>query len=277
LITEQELKYFLCLVFVFFFSACAKEDKNKTTAITFENLRVEEISSNRAVIRFNTSIPTTCEAEYGLAREMLSNTASDPSMEEGIFELEHMVPLEDLTPDTQYFYRAKATDGSGTTVYSEILTFTSLSNTELDDFTNVATLSQGASISEVSSNFGGVSASNSSSWGANNAIDGSMSSEWATSGDGDNAYLVINLSRVYLLQGVGFRSRKMNDGSAIITSFNLVFDDQSVFGPFATQDPDKVYSFDFPSPVSSQSVRFEAVTSTGGNTGARAIQIFTGN
>lgn len=272
------MKYAFFIVALLLLTVCSKkteENSATTTAISFENLRVEEISARRAVIRFQTSSPTTCEAEYGLAEDSLVNTTTDPSMEDGAFEFEHEVPIEDLSPETVYYYRARATDTTGSTVYSDVRQFTTLSSTAATEFTNVATLSRGAAISEVSSNFG--MGGNSSTWGANNAIDGSMSSEWATNNNGDNAYLVIDLGQTFSLLGVGFRSRKMSDGSSIITSFKLIFDNQAELGPFATPDPDKVYSFDFTSPIASQTVRFEAVTTSGGNTGARAIQLFIAN
>lgn len=250
-----------------------KTDASDSNSI-FKNVRVEEITANRAVIKFDTTIPTTCEAQYGTSKGELNKTARDPNMAEGSFELVHEVPVEDLASGTAYFYRAKAADASGLIQYSETLSFTTLAGTPAGSAINVASLNQGAIISEVSSNFGGSGSGNDSAWGANNAIDDSMSSEWATNGDGNNAYLVINLSREFVLTGVGFRSRKMGDGSSIITSFKLVFADQSERGPFLTPDPDQSYSFDFESPIKSQQVKFVALTTTGGNTGAKAIQIF---
>jgi hypothetical protein len=251
-----------------------KTDTSDSNSI-FKNVRVEEIAANRAVIKFDTTIPTTCEAQYGTSKEGLDKTARDPNMAEGSFELVHEVPVEDLASGTNYFYRAKAADASGLIQYSEIFSFATLTGVPAGSAINVASKNQGAVISEVSSNFGGSGAGNDSSWGANNAIDDSMNSEWASNGDGNKAYLVINLSREFLLTGVGFRSRKMSDGSSIITSFKLVFADQSEQGPFSTPDPDQIYTFDFETPVKSQQVRFVALTTTGGNTGAKAIQLFS--
>ncbi len=267
---------FLMLLACLLQMTCTKKktDTNDSNSI-FKNVRVEQITANRAVIKFDTTIPTTCEAQYGTSKEDLNKTARDPSMADGIFELVHEVPVEDLASGTTYFYRAKAADASGSIQYTEILSFTTLAGTAGGSAINVASQNQGAVISEVSSNFGGSGSGNDSAWGANNAIDDSMSSEWATNGDGNNAYVVINLSREYLLTGIGFRSRKMSDGSSIITSFKLVFADQSERGPFSTPDPDQFYSFDFEAPVKSQQVRFVALTTTGGNTGAKAIQLFS--
>lgn len=68
----------------------------------------------------------------------------------------------------------------------------------------------------------------------------------------------------------------MSNGSAIITSIRLVIDDgRLILGPFETPDPDVEYSFDFEAPVTACTVRVEAVTSTGGNTGTREIRFYS--
>ncbi len=58
-------------------------DTSSGAAVTFSDLRGEEIGSQRAVIRFTTSQPATCEAEYGLSAEALSQRATDPMMAPG--------------------------------------------------------------------------------------------------------------------------------------------------------------------------------------------------
>jgi hypothetical protein len=64
----------------------------------------------------------------------------------------------------------------------------------------------------------------------------------------------------------------MGDGSSIIRSFRLVIDGVTV-GPFSSPDPAQRYRFDLVPPVDAQVVRFEAVETTGGNTGAREIEL----
>ena len=109
-----------------------------------------------------------------------------------------------------------------------------------------------------------------------NAFDDQMGTEWATDGDGDAAALTIDFGRERQLIRFEFRSRAMGDGSAIITSIRLVIDaGRLILGPFETPDPDVEYSFDFEAPVTARTVRVEAVTSTGGNTGAREIRFYS--
>ena len=56
----------------------------------------------------------------------------------------------------------------------------------------------------------------------------------------------------------------------------LIIDDgRLTLGPFATPDSNVEYSFEFETPVTANSVRVEAVTSTGGNTGAREIRFYS--
>ena len=44
-------------------------------------------------------------------------------------------------------------------------------------------------------------------------------------------------------------------------------------GPFESPLPSEVYVFALPTPVNATRARFEVVTSTGGNTGAREVQL----
>ncbi len=240
--------------------------------IRFIDLRVEDISATRAVVRFDTDIPTTCEVEWGSSRDALINTAVDPSMVEGEFETDHEVPIEDLNPDTTYYLRAVAEDAQGREDVSSVISFQTLSQAATPEGTNIATLAMGSSIDEVSSNFG--NAANDATWGANNGIDGSMSSEWSSNGDGNDAWISIDFGQTRKIEHFGFRSRKMTNGTAIITSVQVTFDDTTTVGPFATPSPDELYLFAL-SPIEARYARIEVLDSSGGNTGAKEIQFFT--
>lgn len=242
-----------------------------STAVEFLNLRVEDLASTRAVIRFETSRETTCEVEWGLSMDAMNTTATDPNMEPGTFAMQHEVPLEDLSPDTMIFFRAKATDPRGQIYYSEVMSF----RTQMGDAgparVNVALMSMGSSIVDKSSNFGNMA--DDGTWGANNAIDGSMSTEWSSNGDGDDAWVMIDLGQMRDLEAFGFRSRKMTDGTSIITSVQVTFDGDVTMGPFETPDPDQRYVFAI-APTRARRVRIDVVTSTGGNTGVKEIELF---
>jgi hypothetical protein len=259
-------------------AACSSEPDSPDNAamnnaqsaeVSFMNLRVEEIGPSRAVARFETSIPTSCEADYGLADDALDLTTTDPDMVEGQLLETHQVPFEDLAAGTTYFWRARVEDGDGTITLSEVLSFeTTAADTTAPAMQN---FSMTGSVANVSSNFGG--GDDDSSWGANNAIDGQMSTEWATNGDGDDAMLEIDLGSAKDLTHFAFRSRKMTDGTSIIESVQLRFDGGDTVGPFDTPDPDLRYLFELEAPVTAQMVTIEAVTTTGGNTGAREIEL----
>ena len=240
-------------------------------AVEFINLRVDDLGSTRAVIRFDTSRPTTCEVEWGMSMDAMNTTATDPNMELGTFAEEHEVPLEDLSPDTMIFFRAKATDPMGDTYYSDVMSFRTEMGDEGTARVNVALMSMGSSIVDKSSNFNNMA--DASTWGANNAIDGSMSTEWSSNGDGDDAWFVIDLGQMRDVEAFGFRSRKMADGTSIITSVQIIFDGDTMMGPFETPDPDQRYIFEI-APTLARRVRVEAVTTTGGNSGVKEIELF---
>src|SRR5690606_34075188 len=91
--------------------------------VQFLNVQVGSITASRAVVSFDTSEPTSCEATFGTAAEALDRTATDPDMEEGQLVLEHNVPLEDLLPSRTYYWRARAINAAGETYLSEMFEF----------------------------------------------------------------------------------------------------------------------------------------------------------
>jgi len=238
----------------------------KDPGMEFIDLRVEDITSDSAAVRFQTSRESSCVVEYGLSADVLDLSATDLSMgEDNPFDIDHDVPLFDLLADTEYFYRATVVDPEGREYFSEVFSFDTLVSTDLRP-----NLSESASVLSVSSNWNG--GANDSSFGANQAIDGSMSTEWASDGEGDDAWLELSWEAEQPLTGVRVRSREMTDGTSIVSSFQLVVG-ADVLGPFDTPDPSQSYTFDFGSPVMASQVRFEVLTSTGGNTGLREIQL----
>jgi hypothetical protein len=103
-----------------------------------------------------------------------------------------------------------------------------------------------------------------------NAIDGSIATEWSSRGDGDDAYIVIDLGSSKDITGIGFRTREMTDGSAITDSFTVTIDGGETLGPF-----DAGVGFvtaDFA--ATGREIRIDLVATTGGNTGAIEIEIY---
>lgn len=249
-------------------SGCG-DDPTSPTVVDFIDLRIEEVSSARAVVRFETSEPTTCEAEFGVDADALDQRATDPSMEPDAYSVDHEVFLEDLAPSTNYFVRARAELPSGEVSYSDTYEFTTAMAVAVDSLINYALATRGGTIGGVSSNFGG--GTNDSFWGANNAIDGQMSTEWSSNGDGNNAWILIDFGQRRRLTHFEFRSRQMPDGTAITTSIQVQFGDSEPLGPFATPEPEQVYRFELGS-IEAESVRLDILTSTGGNTGIREVR-----
>ena len=109
---------------------------------------------------------------------------------------------------------------------------------------NVALVERGARIVGVSSTFGG--GDNASAWGANKAIDGAPGTQWSTAGDGDNAWIEIELPSRTHVTSIGFWTRTMGS-SAQILSFRVVTDGGGVHGPFeVSPNPPKDGLWDSP-------------------------------
>ena len=176
------------------FSACGDE----AAELEFSNLRAEAVTATSAILRFDTSLPTTCEVEYGLAIDELDLTATDPTMgEDDPYSYDHEVPVEDLLAGRTYYWRGRAEDADGNVYRSGIQSFETLAAGG-PTFANLALLEDGATVTGVSSNFG--DAANDERWGADAAFDGLMSSdvgdEWrrrrrmgrGDAGSGDDVY-----------------------------------------------------------------------------------------
>lgn len=128
--------------------------------------------------------------------------------------------------------------------------------------TNVALVNNGARVVTVSSNFGGGGPE--SKFGAVNALDGDSATEWSSNGDGDDAFLEVAFDQVYNLHTVTVQTRTMGS-SAEIEEFRLITGDGTDLGTFELPGPNRVYSFQVD--VTTARLRFEVVSSSGGNTG----------
>jgi hypothetical protein len=135
---------------------------------------------------------------------------------------------------------------------------------------NLASIDAGARVLDVSSNFGG--AGNDETWGANSAIDGSRGSAWSSNGDGNDAYIEIQLAQPSNLSAIEVWTRSMSNGTAQIFSFTLTTDAGLVLGPFSLEDAEQSYRFDVEAVASS--IRLDVIDSSGGNTGLLEFAVF---
>lgn len=219
-------------------------------------------SGRSAILMVQTDVPTVCAVAYGRTAA-LGSIANDPNMG-GTAIVRHVVFLNNLRPNTTYRFRLTATDARGRVFQTpELATFRTTAHKEAAYGRDVALR---AKIVAVSSQW-------SSAYRAANAIDGNLSTEWSSAGDGNRAFITIDLGRPVRVDGVAFITREMSDGSAITRTFAVVVDSARRYGPFQAGDrvDPRVAVVSF----TGRRVRFEVVTSTGGNTGAAEIEVFS--
>lgn len=212
-----------------------------------------------ATVRVTTRPATVCAVAYGRTTS-LGSIADDPNMD-GTAIARHTVVLGGLRPGATYYYRLTATDARGRVFQSERLaTFTTPRATAARE----RDVAVGAKVVAVSSQW-------SSAFAASNAVDGNLSRAWASNGNGDHAFITIRLRRAYNVTGVAFITRRMADGTAITRTFAVV-DGHHRYGPFPAGTPGDPRVAHVS--LTGRTLRFEVVTSTGGNTGADEIEVF---
>ena len=150
---------------------------------------------------------------------------------------------------------------------------------------NAALLDAGASVVDVSSNYGNGDMD--SSFGGNKAIDGRSASAWSSFGDGDDAYILVKLAQAQPLAGVGVWSREMV-GSSQIASFSLTLSNSmgpdrciTFLGPYDLPDTKSLYKFNLSKELDNgkiyDEIRLDVDTSNGGNTGLRTLEVYPMN
>ena len=215
-----------------------------------------------AVVQIETDPPTVCAIAYGRTAE-LGSIADDPDMG-GTAISSHTVVLNGLIPGTTYDFRLTATDARGLVFQTPRLgTFT----TPHGRAALGPDIAIGARVVAVSSQW-------SNAYKAANALDGNLATEWASAGDGNRAFITIDLGRKRNIKGVSFITREMSDGSAVTRTFAVVVDGGTRYGPFPAGNlaDQRVARVSF----TGRRLRFEVAQSTGGNTGAAEIEVFSG-
>ncbi|KAL7539563.1 hypothetical protein ACHAXR_009390 [Thalassiosira sp. AJA248-18] len=144
---------------------------------------------------------------------------------------------------------------------------------------NLALLSEGATILDVSSNYGTSPSAVSSSYGAEKAIDGFENTAWSSFGDGNDAFVTIELPFMSNVVYVDFHTRSMTDGTAQIYEYQVEFiaeDDDSAIAIVSKKctlpDASRPYTC-ISGAMGVSVVTFRAVQSSGGNTGAMEIGV----
>ena len=210
-------------------------------------------SGRSAVISVGTSIDAACAVVFG-EDGTFGQLATDRDMA-GAAHRDHQVVLGGLQPATTYVFRLQGSGIDGRLYRSQVYSF----STPAPPTSASADLAVGARIDDVSSEY-------SEAFSASNAVDGDPTTEWSTLGDGDSAFITLDLGRLVDISAVAFRTREMSDGSAITRTFTVTVDGTTL-GPFPAS---KVV----PVEVTAQVLRFDIEASSGGNTGATAIEVF---
>ena len=237
----------------------------QATEAVFEN---DPTFPDRGIFRITTTEPLICAIVWG-ETEDLGNFNNSLDMN-GTGIVEHTVFLPGAEAGSTYFYRLQGSGADGTLYQSELLAFTlppatEETSPEASQPEYGENLALGATVAATSSDF-------SASWSGANAIDGDLATEWSSAGDGDDAFITIDLGSEQAVGAVSFVTRSMADGSAITSTFTVVVDDDAIYGPFPAGTPAEpaVTSVSF----SGTTLRFEVDASTGGNTGAVEVEAF---
>lgn len=236
--------------------------------ITESPATLQDVSATSARVNWIGTIPTGCLLVFG-ETEDFGLATQDPNMG-GAVTIEHNPVMRGLQPDTKYFYRLQGSDAAGNIYLSEIFSFT----TPPEDTTqseNLLSSERGAVILDVSSNFGGQP-NEGSTWGVGNAFDDDPNTAWSTAGDGNDAFVAVQLGEQSQINQIDFWTRTMSNNTAQIFSFTVTTETGEVYGPFDLPDPDQAYSFEVD--FVAETLRFDVVESNGGNTGAVDIAVF---
>jgi hypothetical protein len=205
-----------------------------------------------AVLEVTTSIDVACSVVYG-PDESFGLLAVDSDMGGGA-HAEHQPVMGGLEPDTEYRYRVQGTAPDGSMYVSEVMSFRTPPEPEGGPV-NLAL--EAVSIS-ASSEF-------SDAFSAVKAFDGDSATEWSSRGDGDDAWIEIDLGAPREVGEVLLRTRSMSDGSAIIGTYSITADGVDA----GTFPADALVGVDLEARI----LRFDVVSSSGGNTGAVEILV----
>lgn len=256
-------------------AGCGSDDDGRSTAREvrpFAEVQADEFvfeadptNAERGIFRVSTTEPMICAIVWGETEELGRFNNSLAMNGTGI--VDHDVFLPGAMPGRTYYFRVQGSTADGTLYQSDMATFTipgSQAPVPTDGADRGENLALGATVIEVSSEF-------SDGFAAANATDDSGTTEWATAGDGDDAFIVLDLGEERQIAGAEFITRSMLDGSAVTETFTVTVDDARPFGPFPAGTA--VEPSTAPLDTSGRIVRVDVDTSTGGNVGAVEIRV----
>ncbi len=221
-------------------------------------------------MQIETTIDVGCNIVFG-PDDTYGTLATDVDMSDGAHDV-HTVILGELTPGDVVHYNLQGASPDGQLYQgSSDRTFvvpepggstlaTGAPDAAADGRTNLALGVDVTASSEFNANFG-----------ASNAVDGNPATQWSSRGDGDDAFLEIDLGAPTSIDGIGFWTRDMSDGTAVIESIRILVDGIDL-GVHPVGRDLTVVEIE----AVGQVVRIEAETTTGGNTGAVEVAVYSG-
>ncbi|MGM0421253.1 MAG: discoidin domain-containing protein [Bacillota bacterium] len=226
-----------------------------------------EVGSGAAAVSFVTEEPTIASTAFGPDRDFgrLARLGTGSPVRET------ELSLYGLDAATEYYLETLAIDPQGELGRSEIVSLQTL-EASAEGFSaekNWASQEAGAEVKAVSSNFG---QDPEGAFGSVNAIDNDPGTEWSSQGEGNQAWIEIELPTEIEITGFGFWTRTMGETGQIF-KVRMLTGTGEVIGEFDIPSADQLYNFQV-SPVTASTVRFEVVESSGGNTGARQIKVY---
>ncbi len=257
-------------------AACGNDDARSTSTSDvrpFSEVQADDFvfeadptNFERGIFRVTTTAPMICAIVWG-ETEAFGNFNNSLAMN-GTGIVDHDVFLPGAIPGRTYFFRVQGSTADGTLYRSETATFTmaesSASGQSSDTVDTRTNLAAAATVVDVSSEF-------SSAFAASNAIDDAGTTEWSSAGDGDDAFITIDLGAASEIAGVEFLTRSMLDGTAITKTYTVTVDGGASFGPFPAGTP--VEPNFAALAATGRVIRFDVETSTGGNVGAVEIRV----
>ncbi len=242
-------------------AACGDSGGDAADIRPFEDIATSDVTfefngpATVARLFVTTGVDVVCAVAYG-ETEDLGLIATDDDMAGGAHD-DHAPRMPGLQPETEYFFRLQGVDATGTLYRSELMTFTTPAAVEAAGVNVAPNRASVASSSDFSDAFA-----------AANAVDGDFATEWSSAGDGDDAFLEIDLGETVEVVGVHYHTRQMTDGTAIAESFTITVDGGEVLGPYPIDGSPTDVEF------RGRVLRFDVERSTGGNTGAVEIEVF---
>jgi hypothetical protein len=231
------------------------------------SVRADPARPDRAVLQLTTTQPMICAVVWG-ETDGFGRMNNSLDMNGGGLT-RHDVVLPGARPGVPYRFIVQGTTADGTLYRSAVATFTIPASVPSDAPAGTADgygadLARSARVVAVSSEY-------SPSFAAANAVDGDPGTEWATRGDGDRAFITLDLGTPRRIAAVEFITRSMADGTAIASAYTVTVDGGRVLGPF----PAGTLPVPRPSPVgvTGRVLRFQVTASSGGNTGAIEVRV----